>query len=136
MDVAPDGRAAATRSARASYETDRARFIGAAAAPADPAALDEAGAAAVQHRRLGARSDRRAAAHGHAGARRDPPSVRSISGVAETREAALALVGEVSRPASADRAFELAWTHSQVILRQLNATEAEAQLYGRLAGVR
>src|SRR5690606_16000029 len=34
----------------------------------------------------------------------------------------------------ADRVFELAWTHSQVVLRQLNATEADAQLYGRLAG--
>ena len=30
--------------------------------------------------------------------------------------------------------FELAWTHSQVVLRQLNASEADAQLYGRLAG--
>ena len=29
----------------------------------------------------------------------------------------------------ADRVFELAWTHSQVVLRQLNATEADAQLY-------
>jgi cellobiose phosphorylase len=34
----------------------------------------------------------------------------------------------------ADRAFDLAWTHSQVTLHHLNATEAEAQLYGRLAG--
>ena len=34
----------------------------------------------------------------------------------------------------ADRVFELAWTHSQVLLRQLNATEADAQVYGRLAG--
>jgi transcriptional regulator of acetoin/glycerol metabolism len=34
----------------------------------------------------------------------------------------------------ADRALDLAWTHSQVILRQLNASEAEAQLYTRLAG--
>ncbi|HEX7406320.1 MAG TPA: cyclic beta 1-2 glucan synthetase, partial [Candidatus Binatia bacterium] len=33
----------------------------------------------------------------------------------------------------ADRVFELAWTHSQVTLRQINATEADAQLYGRLA---
>ena len=33
----------------------------------------------------------------------------------------------------ADRAFDLAWTHSQVTLRHLNATEAEAQLYGRMA---
>ena len=34
----------------------------------------------------------------------------------------------------ADRVFDLAWTHSQVTLHHLNATEAEAQLYGRLAG--
>ncbi len=34
----------------------------------------------------------------------------------------------------AERAFELAWTHSQVALRQLNATESDAQLFGRLAG--
>ena len=33
----------------------------------------------------------------------------------------------------ADRAFELAWTHSQVILRQLNASEADAQTFARLA---
>src|SRR4051812_16182336 len=33
-----------------------------------------------------------------------------------------------------DRVFELAWTHSQVVLRQINATEADAQLYGQLAG--
>ena len=29
--------------------------------------------------------------------------------------------------------FELTWTHSQVVLRQLNATEADSQLYARLA---
>ena len=33
----------------------------------------------------------------------------------------------------ADRVFDLAWTHGQVVLRQINATEADAQLYGRLA---
>ena len=33
-----------------------------------------------------------------------------------------------------ERAFDLAWTHSQVTLRQLGITEREAQLYGRLAG--
>ncbi len=37
-------------------------------------------------------------------------------------------------PQLADRVFELAWTHSQILLRQLNATEADAQAYGRLAG--
>jgi cellobiose phosphorylase len=34
----------------------------------------------------------------------------------------------------ADRVPELAWTHGQVVLRQLQATEADAQLYARLAG--
>ena len=34
----------------------------------------------------------------------------------------------------ANRVFDLAWTHSQVFLRQLNATEADAQHFGRLAG--
>ena len=33
----------------------------------------------------------------------------------------------------ADRVFDLAWTHNQVTLRQINASEAEAQLYCRLA---
>jgi len=31
-----------------------------------------------------------------------------------------------------DRVFDLAWTHNQVLLQQLNATEADAQLYGHL----
>jgi cellobiose phosphorylase len=31
------------------------------------------------------------------------------------------------------RAFELSWTHSQVLLRQINATETDAQLFNRLA---
>src|SRR5690606_32074287 len=32
-----------------------------------------------------------------------------------------------------NRAYDLSWTHSQVLLRQINATEADAQLYGRMA---
>ena len=33
----------------------------------------------------------------------------------------------------ANRVFDLAWTHSQVVLRQINASESDAQLYERLA---
>jgi cyclic beta-1,2-glucan synthetase len=47
-----------------------------------------------------------------------------VLGVAETRTAALALVEKYQSSRMADRAFDLAWTHSQVTLRQLNATEA------------
>ena len=43
------------------------------------------------------------------------------------------LVGKYQDRHLADRVFDLAWTHSQVLLRQINATEADAQLYGRLA---
>ena len=57
-----------------------------------------------------------------------------VLGVTESREAALAQVEKYQSSRMADRAFDLAWTHSQVTLHQLNATEAEAQLYGRLAG--
>jgi len=57
-----------------------------------------------------------------------------VLGVTETRESALALVEKYQHSRMADRVFDLAWTHSQVTLRQLNATEAEAQLYARLAG--
>ncbi len=56
-----------------------------------------------------------------------------VLGVTESREAALAHVEKYQSPRMSDRAFDLAWTHNQVTLRQINATEAEAQLYGRLA---
>ena len=62
-----------------------------------------------------------------------PPSIDLVIGVTESREAALAQVEKYQSSRMADRAFDLAWTHSQVTLRQLNATEGEAQLYGRLA---
>ena len=61
-------------------------------------------------------------------------TIDMASGIGDTREAALMLVEKYQDRRLADRVFELAWTHSQVVLRQINATEADAQLYGRLAG--
>jgi cellobiose phosphorylase len=60
-------------------------------------------------------------------------TIDMVSGIGETRDACLGLVGKYQDRHLADRVFELAWTHSQVLLRQINATEADAQLYGRLA---
>ncbi|MDA3900755.1 MAG: cyclic beta 1-2 glucan synthetase [Spirochaetes bacterium] len=57
-----------------------------------------------------------------------------VTGIGETRDDALYLVDKYRDHRLADRVFDLAWTHSQVVLRQLNATESEAQLYCRLAG--
>jgi hypothetical protein len=60
-------------------------------------------------------------------------TVDIVTGMTEQREAALHLIDKYQDRHLADRVFELAWTHSQVVLRQLNASEADAQLYGRLA---
>ncbi|HRH60344.1 MAG TPA: glucoamylase family protein, partial [Chitinophagaceae bacterium] len=55
-------------------------------------------------------------------------------GIAETKDACKGLIDKYQDRHLRDRAFELAWTHSQVVLRQINATEPEGQLYGKLAG--
>jgi cyclic beta-1,2-glucan synthetase len=115
-----------------SFETDRLRFVGRGRTPADPRAMHEDGP-------LG----------GHAGSVLDPIvairgrfvlepdetiTIDVVSGVAETRAASLGLVGKYQDRRLANRVFALASTHAQVVLRQLDATEAEAQLYCRLAG--
>ena len=60
-------------------------------------------------------------------------TINIVSGVGASRDACLGLAEKYQDQRLADRVFELAWAHSQVVLRQLNATEADAQLYGRLA---
>ena len=60
-------------------------------------------------------------------------TVNVVTGAGETRDVCADLVRKYQDRYLADRVFELAWTHSQVLLRQINATEADAQLYGRLA---
>src|ERR1019366_5658564 len=59
--------------------------------------------------------------------------IELVFGVADSRKGVLAQLEKYQSYRMADRAFELAWTHSQITLRQLEATEEEAQLYGRLA---
>jgi cellobiose phosphorylase len=115
-----------------SYETDRARFIGRGNSTRDPDAM---------------RDDR--PLWGTDGAVLDPivairhriliepeqiAIVDLITGVADSRDAALALVAKYRDRRMADRVIEMAWTHSHVVLRQINITEADAQVYGRLAG--
>ncbi len=114
-----------------SYETDRMQFIGRGRTAADPQALR--GPAALS---------------GSEGSVLDPivairyrlvlnpgeaATVNVVSGIGETREACLGLVEKYQDRRLADRVFDLAWTHNQVTLRQINASEAEAQLYCRLA---
>ena len=114
-----------------SYETDRMRFIGRGHTVAAPQALSQD-----------------AALSGSAGSVLDPivairhrltldpdqtATVDLVSGIGDTREAAVSLVAKYQDQRLADRVFDLAWTHSQVVLRQINATQADTQLYGRLA---
>ena len=56
-----------------------------------------------------------------------------ITGMSPGREQSQYLIDKYQDRHLRDRAFELSWTHSQIVLRQINATEEEAELYGRLA---
>ncbi len=61
-------------------------------------------------------------------------TIDMVTGIAETKEVCMGLVNKYCNNKShKDRVFEMAWSHSQVVLRQINASEADAQLYGRLA---
>ena len=117
-----------------SYETDRVRFIGRGRTAANPLAMDS--------------GDNPPALSNTAGSVLDPivairrtltlapdesASVQIISGIADTREAALALLEKYCDRHFVERAFEMAWFNSQEVLRHLNITEVDAQIYGRLA---
>ena len=121
-----------------SYETDRLQFIGRGNTVVDPDAL-----------RSSAELSGSAALAGNEGSVLDPivairhsitlepegsATINIVTGIGETRDICMGLVDKYQDRHIADRVFELAWSHSQVLLRQINATEADAQLYGRLAG--
>ena len=115
----------------ASYETDRMRFIGRGRTVAAPQALRED---AVLSGSAGSVLDPMVAIRYRITL--DPEQIAMVdlvSGIGDTRAAAVSLVAKYQDQRLADRVFDLAWTHSQVVLRQLNASQADAQLYGRLA---
>lgn len=116
---------------KVSYETDRMRFVGRGNTPTNPQAMKSTDAL----------SDSQGSVLDPIVAIRyqitlDPEqsaTINIVTGIGETRDACLSLVEKYHDRGLADRVFDLAWTHSQVVLRQLNATEADAQLYGSLA---
>jgi cellobiose phosphorylase len=59
-----------------------------------------------------------------------------VTGVGADRDACSALIDKYRDRRLADRVFDLAWTHSQVVRRQINASQADARLYERLGWVR
>jgi cyclic beta-1,2-glucan synthetase len=113
------------------HETDRARFLGRGRMPARPAALDPG-----------------AELSGTTGAVLDPvfslrqrvrlapgvsASIAFTTAVVFSREAALVLADQYHDVHGVQRAFELAWAHTQVQLRHLHLSAEEAHLYQRLA---
>ncbi|HET7457266.1 MAG TPA: glucoamylase family protein, partial [Gemmatimonadaceae bacterium] len=113
-------------------ETDRARFVGRGRTVRDPVVVEQGGPLS-----------------GTTGAVLDPifalrARVRLAPGqsarvafttlVAETRERALELADRYKDSYSAQRALDLAWTQTQVELRDLAITPADAALYQQLAG--
>ena len=114
-----------------SYETDRMHFIGRGNTLVNPQAMRDV-----------------AALSGSEGSVLDPivaiqwrmtlypeqsATVAFVSGIGETRDACLALIEKYRDRHLTNCVFGLASTYSQSVLRQLNASQADAQLYGRLA---
>ncbi|MBC7499696.1 MAG: cyclic beta 1-2 glucan synthetase, partial [Herminiimonas sp.] len=114
-----------------SYETDRMQFIGrgqTVAAPRamlDPAPLSDSQGSVLDpivaiRYQITLEPEQSA-------------TIDMVTGIGESRDVCLSLIEKYQDRYLADRVVELSWTHSQVVLRQLNASEADAQLYGRLA---
>ncbi|PTD96572.1 cyclic beta 1-2 glucan synthetase [Pseudothauera lacus] len=114
-----------------SFETDRQRFIGRTGSTAEPLAMSAPGTLSGTD---GAVLDPIVAIRCPIGLEPyQSVTIDIVSGIAESREMALGLVGKFQDRHLADRVFELAWTHNQVVLQQLNASEGDAQLHARLA---
>ena len=117
-----------------SYETDRAQFIGRGRTAANPVVLDNPDSPKTLSNTEGPVLDPIVAIRRTLTLSPDESAtVQIISGVADTREEALALLEKYCDRHFVERAFEMAWFQSQEVLRHLNANEADAQIYGRLA---
>jgi cellobiose phosphorylase len=114
-----------------SYETDRMRFIGRGHTAADPQAIS--GSADLSDSQGSVLDPIVAIRHRITLDPDEAATVNIVSGVGETRDVCMGLIEKHQDRRLSDRVFDLAWTHSQVLLQQLNATEADAQLYGHLA---
>ena len=117
-----------------SYETDRARFIGRGRTLADPAALDGDGGKGLLSGTAGTVLDPIVSIRCRVALNPGESAVLDlVTGVGETREACLALVDKYRDRHLADRVFDLAWTHSQVLLHHFNADLFEAHLFEQMA---
>ena len=120
-----------TFSEEPSYETDRLKFLGRRHSTRNPEVMQRSGRLSNT---AGAVLDPIAAIRQRVIlAPDDTVSVDFVTGMAATRDEALQLIDRYRDHHLADRALEMAWSHAQVVCRQINATDADALLYGRLA---
>jgi cyclic beta-1,2-glucan synthetase len=112
------------------WETDRARFLGRGRGPEDPQALDgrslTGSTGAVLDPIVSLRQRIRLAPGGFV-------RMSFSTGMASSREAALALAQKYHDPSAAARTFALAFGHAQSGLGHLGITSEEALLFERLA---
>jgi cyclic beta-1,2-glucan synthetase len=112
------------------YETDRARFIGRGHTLSRPRGIETrlegtvgavADPAFVMRRRLSIEPGERI-------------HLIAATGVAETKEQAIEIVQQLSQEQQVERAFQLAWTRSQIELQHLHITSADVAVFQLLAG--
>ncbi|HET8539049.1 MAG TPA: glucoamylase family protein, partial [Anaeromyxobacter sp.] len=124
--IAPEGRSHGP----VEWETDRARFLGRGRGPEDPQALDGrplSGTTGVLLDPMFSLRQR---------LRLAPGAVARLSfatGMASSRETALALAQRYRDPSATARTFVLALAHARSALRHLGITSDEALLFERLA---
>ena len=129
--VVPPSRGAGRDITGVSYETDRMRFIGRGRTPAAPIALADSAALSGTE---GSVLDPIVAIRCHVELEPGQSATLDfVSGAGGSREACVWLIEKYQDRHLADRVFDLAWTHSNVILAQINASAADAQLYRQLA---
>ncbi len=114
-----------------SYETDRMKFVGRGRTVGAPLALDDATALSGTE---GSVLDPVVAIRGCVSLEPGQSATLDfVSGAGGSREACMGLIEKYQDRHLADRVLDLAWTHSNVILSQINATTSDAQLYRHLA---
>lgn len=114
-----------------SFETDRAKFLGRGRTPVNAIALESEGA--LSNTSGSVLDPVLAIRHTIILQPGQPVTIDIIYGISDTRQQSLALLEKYRDYPIADRVFELAWSHSLVVLRQMNASEDDATLFNRLA---
>lgn len=116
-----------------SYDTDRMQFIGRGRTTANPQVLGSGPSGALSGSQGSVLDPIAAIRHTF---KLDPDktiTIDLVSGMGDNRDVALSLIKKYQDRRFADRVFDIASTHAQIVLRQINVSESDAQLYGRLA---